>query len=356
MRQTSRLCSVVIAVSLAAFPFGSPSVLAENESNTAANAASVDALIALFQNEYALRDETGLNWKNLLTRHRDRLVDSGPPLAFAEELAEVLALIGDRGIVLTAEGRRLATAVSKGLRNYNTGYVDGQLASRQLRSSFVTTGQLPDGIAYIRVGTWRTEYGPDIAPIFPALEEFKQAPGLIIDIRPNPGGPPSRLAERFAGCFIDEPTTYARAVQLDATSETGLSAPVDMVFEPNPKQARYRGPVVVLMGEVNTGSAELFLLMMAQCDRCKLIGVPSDGSAGSPEAHQLPNGVGIQLATRKELLLDGTPLASRGVQPDVVVEVPWQKFRNEDPLFDEAWKILADEIGLTQVAELTTID
>ena len=77
-------------------------------------------------------------------------------------LAPLLATLGDRGLQLTAGGHRLKTAGFDGFRNYNVAYVDSKLPDMRYRSSFVVTGTLPEGIGYIRIGSFRPEYGPPL--------------------------------------------------------------------------------------------------------------------------------------------------------------------------------------------------
>ena len=71
------------------------------------------------------------------------------------------------------------------------------------RNKRVSTGRFEDGIGYILINNWSKD-GDNLEPAFAALKEFADAPGLIIDVRPNSGGS-EPLAEEFAGCFVDRP-------------------------------------------------------------------------------------------------------------------------------------------------------
>jgi hypothetical protein len=304
------------------------------------NGASVDALVTVIDEHYALRDTVDIEWDELLAPQREALIAAESQLDFGDLLAPLLATLGDRGLQLTAGGHRLKTAGFDGFRNYNVAYVDSKLPDMQYRSSYVVTGTLPEGIGYIRIGSFRPDHGPQVARSFAALREMVEAPALMIDVRADPGGSDASLAEKFAGCFIREPKIYGQIVEVDLEDPGGFREPVDLVVEPNPKQPHYAGPVAVLMGPINARSSELFLLMMRQAPNAVLVGNTSDGTGGAPKPHRLPNGVIVELASRRELSPDGTLLAGRGIDPDVTIDLPGSTYEKQDPVFDAAYELL----------------
>jgi hypothetical protein len=331
----------LIALTTASVLFSTVAGAQDAESNRARlNAASIDALLTAIDEHYALRDTVDIEWDKLLAPQREALVAAQSQLDFSDLLAPLLATAGDRDLQLTAGGHRVKTAGFNGFRNYNVAYVDSKLPDMRYRSSLVVTGTLPGGIGYIRIGSFSPEYGPQVARSFSALRDMIEAPGLMIDVRPDPGGPDTALAEKFAGCFVEEPKIYAQIVEVDPEAPGGFREPVDLVVEPNPTQPHYAGPVVVLMGPVNARSSELFLLMMRQAPNSVLVGNTSNGTGGAPKPHRLPNGVIVELPSRKELSPDGALLAGRGIDPDVTIDLPGETYEKQDGVFDAAYELL----------------
>jgi hypothetical protein len=308
------------------------------------NAASIDALVTTIDDHYALRDTLGIDWGSLFAPQREALIAAESQLDFGDLLVPLLAPVGDRSLQLIADGIRLRTAGFTGFRNYNVAYVDAKLEGTQYRSSFVVSGTLPEGIGYIRIGSLHPNHGPQVARSFSALRDMADLPALIIDVRPDPGGPDATIAEKFAGCFVDEPSVYVRFVEVDPATPGRFLDPVDRVVEPNPSQPHYAGPVVVLMGPINAESSELFLLMMRQAPRAVLVGNTSNGTGGAPRPYRLPNGVVVELASRTELTPDGARLAGRGVDPDVTIDLTGEAYRDRDAVFDAAYDLLVQRL------------
>jgi C-terminal processing protease CtpA/Prc len=189
------------------------------------------------------------------------------------------------------------------------------------------------------IADWSKREEDGIEPAFAALKEFANAPGIIIDVRPNSGGS-EPLAEEFAGCFIDEPVVYSKHQYRTPGEPNGFSRPQERILKPNRDKFHYKGRAAVLMGQVNMSSCESFLLMMKQSPNCKLIGQKSYGSSGNPKSYELGNGVTIWLPSWKDLLPDGTCLEGRGVFPDIAVSATEMQLKNSDPVIDAAIKYL----------------
>jgi C-terminal processing protease CtpA/Prc len=207
------------------------------------------------------------------------------------------------------------------------------------RNKRISTGRFEDGIGYIMIADWSKQEENSLEPAFAALKEFADAPGVIIDVRPNSGGS-EPLAEEFAGCFIDKPVLYSKHLNRKAGEPNGFTIPQERILQPNKEKPHYRGKVVVLMGQVNMSSCESFLLMMKQSPNCNLIGQKSYGSSGNPKPYELGNGVTVWLPSWKDLLPDGTCLEGHGVLPDIAISTTDAQFNNGDPVLDAGLKYL----------------
>ena len=72
----------------------------------------------------------------------------------------------------------------------------------------------------------------------------------------------------------------------------------------------------MLIGPATVSSAESLALMFKALPRARLIGRPTRGASGNPQPLALANGVTVSFSRWVNLTPDGTPIETRGVQPD----------------------------------------
>jgi C-terminal processing protease CtpA/Prc len=259
------------------------------------------------------------------------------PEQFAESASKLMERARDPHLWIKVGEKSIGGFKRNAVRNYNISTLRRIVPGFVERNKRVSTGRFEDGIGYILINNWSKD-GDNLEPAFAALKEFSDAPGLIIDVRPNSGGS-EPLAEEFAGCFVDKPVMYSKHIYRKADEPNGFSQPQERILQPNKKQVRYKGKVTVLMGQANMSSCESFLLMMKQAG-CKLVGERSYGSSGNPKPYELGNGVTVWLPSWKDLLPDGTCLEGRGVLPDIGVSTTDAQLKNGDPVLDAGLKYL----------------
>ena len=160
-----------------------------------------------------------------------------------------------------------------------------------------------------RVGIRFNWFHPALAQKLPsAIESMHNAPGLIIDLRGNPGG--MRLAA-VAGAeqLVRERTVCSTLRRRDGTSDIVL----------DPADGSYEGRVVVLIDVMSKSSSEFFAACTQAIGRSVVIGERSPGSVGPAELMALPNGATFIYPEAQETTLDGTVLEDHGVVPDIEV-------------------------------------
>jgi len=301
----------------------------------AENAAAVPVLRRTIDRYYSYRDRLKVDWAAAFAEAEPRLASAASPAEFAERAAELLGRAGDLHVTLECEGRVLATHTRAVTPNGRRTTLARIVPEWQEPSAVVATGRWPDGVGYILIASWERGQAEALDPAFAALDEFADAPALIIDARFNAGGD-EELARRFAGCFAARPTLYARSVIRTPDQRGGWSPPQSREVVPTRGRPRWRGPVAVLMGPYCMSSNESFLLMMRHGADATLVGTPSFGSSGNPRPYGLPNGVVVYLPSWKDLLPDGTPLEGKGIQPDVPVAAEPGAFEDADPVLEAA--------------------
>lgn len=146
-----------------------------------------------------------------------------------------------------------------------------------------------------------------------ALLRFREAPGLIIDVRQNGGGD-TAVARPIMGRFIAKQKPYARMRRRDSDH---LSDPCTEVVEPR-GPFTYNAPVVVLTTRWSASMAEGFPMGMRGIGRASIVGTPMMRlGAGVFPLHL--DRTGIQLQYSAEPVYDVYDRARSLLEPDVLV-------------------------------------
>jgi hypothetical protein len=168
---------------------------------------------------------------------------------------------------------------------------------------------LEDGTGYIRFNEFL-----DPASIMPkfqaAVKSFSKSPGIILDLRGNPGGI-GIMAMGVAGFFVDKEGQKLGEMK---TRDTTLK----FVIFPRPEV--YAGPLAILLDRYSASTTEILAGGLQDLGRARIFGTRSMGAALPSDIIRLPNGDGFQYAQASYTSVNGKTLEGNGVMPDVVVE------------------------------------
>jgi len=173
--------------------------------------------------------------------------------------------------------------------------------------STVEAKLLNEQIAYIRFDVFHPVL---LDTLIELIDGFKYVPGMILDIRGNPGGD-FNTRKTLAEQFVDERKLFWIYHHRDRLREVFLQN----VDKP------YMGKVVILVDELSGSSSEEFSGAMQDIDRATIIGNRTPGKVLTMEFTQLPEGAFMiypnsQTRTSKDRILEG-----EGVIPDFEVEL-----------------------------------
>jgi len=200
---------------------------------------------------------------------------------------------------------------------------------------------LPSGYGYVRLTQW-TIGATSIAVT--GVQELKDTPGMIIDLRGNPGGSVhavNRMLERF----------FATSTEI-GRSTTRTGQPVSMLFGAveiiklksvvEGRVDAYRGPVVILQNAASGSGSELFAGTMQASGRAKVVGQPSCGCLlGFLGYARVPGGGDLAYSEVGFVLTNGKRIEGEGVIPDhTVVPTAADMQQNRDRVLEEAQEIL----------------
>ena len=226
---------------------------------------------------------------------------------------------GDPGTTL-----RLSLARSDGSQ------LDVRLVRRIVSdTAVVTSHRLASGLGYIRLTLWKS---PIRKQFKKALEQFKDTPGLVIDLRGNPGGEADEVV-KIASYFYNSHVAFGRFSRRSGKSVYLRTDDDDQI---------YKGPVAILVNEGSGSGSELFAGVMQENRRAVIVGRRSCGCVlGISEFKKLKGGGELAVSeygylSPKENTFEGT-----GVVPDKIVELKISDLQSRrDVALDEAERLL----------------
>jgi carboxyl-terminal processing protease len=172
------------------------------------------------------------------------------------------------------------------------------------------------------------------APFQKAVDRFRGADGIVIDLRGNPGGLAAMLMG-ISGHFVAERKSLGLMKTRD--SELRFFANPRMVSASGERVEPFSGPVAILVDALTGSASECFAGGMQSIKRVRVFGQTSTGQALPAIFDKLPNGDVLIHAYADFVTADGTRLEGRGVIPDVSVPLTRQDLlAGKDATLDQA--------------------
>lgn len=166
---------------------------------------------------------------------------------------------------------------------------------------------------------------------------------MIFDLRNNPGGllPNAvTISSMFVpdGPIVQIVDKSGKKEFLNATGE--LAVPLDM-------------PLVLLVDGGSASASEIVSGALQDNKRATLIGNRTFGKGLVQTVHELDDGGGMAITTNKYLTTKGTDINKKGIEPDIVVNIPKElfetlndsaQFEKVDPQLKKALEVLNEKI------------
>ena len=200
---------------------------------------------------------------------------------------------------------------------------------------------LPSGFGYLRLTQWTVGLA---GRTLQGLAALKDTPGMVIDLRGNPGGSVHAVNALLAR-FFTKRTDLGRI-----TTRTGR--PVAMLFgaveiiklksEIEGSKDAYTGPVVILVNAGSASGSELFAGAMQAAGRAVVVGEPSCGCLlGFLGYTRVPGGGELAYSEVGFVLSNGKRIEGEGVIPDHLVSRTLADLReNRDRALETAQELL----------------
>ncbi len=192
--------------------------------------------------------------------------------------------------------------------------------------TWIDTLRMADGIGYVAFNYFFDPARVNMT-FDAAVRSWMEAPGIILDLRGNPGGI-GAMAMGMAGWFVPEKgmhlgTMYTRAGELK--------------FIVTPRPQTYAGPVAILIDGLSASTSEILAGGMKDIGRARLFGELTAGAALPSNIERLPNGDGFQYAIANYVSQGGDVLEGQGVSPHQEVRPDRDRLlAGQDPVIEAA--------------------
>lgn len=172
------------------------------------------------------------------------------------------------------------------------------------------SGDTVPRIGYIQFNIWMF---PIMMPLADAVDEFRDAEGIVVDLRRNTGGL-GGLAMGVAGHFVNDEVSLGTMTMRET----------ELKFVVNPQRATmdgrlvvpYAGPLALLVDAGTASTSEVFGAGLQQLGRARVFGRNSMGAALPARTVQLPNGDVFMFAIANFTGPAGQSIEGTGVVPD----------------------------------------
>jgi carboxyl-terminal processing protease len=203
-------------------------------------------------------------------------------------------------------------------------------ATRLSTAALQIVRELSGGFVYLRFDEFD---GVDRRWLGRQLRAHREAPGVVIDLRRNPGGETFSLGITIGDFFdhaVDCGTFVTRAGARNVKNSWQFGS------------AHYHGRVVVLVDNASASAAEIFSAVLKDHRRATIVGRPTAGAVLASWFYHLPDGGELQLSREDYIAPNGRRIEGNGVEPNIVVTRTLADIRaGRDPDLDTALQVLA---------------
>jgi carboxyl-terminal processing protease len=228
----------------------------------------------------------------------------GLPLAGLDLDAVMMRLRGEEGTEVNVD---LLRERESGDLNYSVTITRAIIESDSLEGEFLT--KRPD-IAYVSIYDFTERTPREFYDLLVKLYEEREIMGLILDLRSNGGGS-FGAAMSLADFFVPkgEPIVWEKTYGGELCHRSYDGSFRDM-------------PVVCLQNEYTASASEALIGALKDHGVATVVGTVSFGKGITQILDDLPNGGGIKYTRSRYYTPLKYDLHNRGIEPDVLVEVP----------------------------------
>ena len=225
--------------------------------------------------------------------------------------------------------------------------LDATLSRRRISTAAAEIHRvLPSGFGYLRFTQWTIGA---TARALGALDALAKTPGLVIDLRGNPGGS-AHAVNMMLERFFTQETELGRVITRTGKPVSLFFGAVEIIklkrVVEGSKDA-YTAPVAIIVDSQSASASELFAGTMQAAGRAKIVGQPSCGCLlGFLGYAHVPGGADLAYSEVGFVLSNGKHIEGEGVIPDVPAPITLADLRaSRDRALEEAQATLAQMVA-----------
>ena len=169
---------------------------------------------------------------------------------------------------------------------------------------------LPGGYAYIKLNHFQEKSSAEVKAALKKLEGDGKLPGLILDLRNNPGGLLDEAVE-VVNLFVDSGVIV---------STIGRDKEDKDVKHARSGVARLDFPVVVLVNGSSASAAEIVAGALKDHKRALIAGSRTFGKGSVQTVIPLAEDVGLKLTIARYYTPSGISIQAKGIEPDIALD------------------------------------
>lgn len=262
---------------------------------------------------------------------------------FLYEVAGLLRHLDDLHIWIKAGEEKIGTGGRGYHLAWNPRAVEQRLTGLQVIDNFARIASLKDSrCAYLEVTALQAT-PEDVDSLLAAMDQRRDAPGFIVDMRRCPGGN-ELIAQQIAQFFCDREIVYAKNKYRDGPQHDQFGEDIERRL--SPAKDPYTNPVVCLIANGTMSSGDSFAQMLDALPHVVTVGERTRGSSGNPAPFTLP-GFDVQVWYSRwfDMGPDGNVVEGVGVAPDILIDQSPAAYDDADPIFERGLHVLHSRVG-----------
>ncbi|MCJ7679902.1 MAG: S41 family peptidase, partial [Candidatus Aminicenantes bacterium] len=286
--------------------------LSEPESN-------FEYLWKLFDEHYGIFIPKRVDWDLLYKVYRPKVTPETSENELFGIMSSLMGHLNDNHVMLQSPSRRFGAGILQNLKR--EGFSIDLVKDKYLHNKFETRlkdrflyGWLSEKIGYFHFsGFGNMKESSEI--LDEIIEEFKDAEGIIADVRFNGGGN-DMVGKIIAGRFADKKRLYMTTQIRKGPKHDDFLPPKYFHVEPE-GPIQFTKPVILLIHRWSVSAADNFALAMRTLPHVTLVGDITSGCQADMDWKNLPNGWRVSLAYTLFVDQNGFSWEGIGIPPDI---------------------------------------
>ena len=300
--------------------------------------ATFEELWSTVNRKYSFFTLKRIDWADVYRRYRPQVRNGMNTIELFDVLAAMLFELRDGHVNLRSpfDVSRHWEWYLTAPPNFNWDVIERNYLDNDYRRTGPLLNRAIDSVGYVYYESF-SQFVSDFHIDF-VVARFRNAKGLIIDVRNNGGGSTANVA-RLTSRFVREKTLYSYWIYKTGPAPDAFSEPIAQHIEPDGDNT-WSKPVVILTNRRCFSATNDFVLAMKALPNVTVVGDTTGGGGGLPYFAELPNGWTYRFSTTATLTPDGRQV-ELGIAPDVRVDLdPADEARGVDTILERALDLL----------------